>query len=58
MNNTQIITVEPDSKIWSILDKEDDRSCILKNLSSGEEIEGKITSISSRGIYTIEVIKK
>lgn len=50
------IIVKPDDKIWQILDKEDDRTCTLKNLSTGDEFSAIITSINSRGIYTISIV--
>ena len=37
------------------LEKEDDMSCIVKDVNSGEEIKGTIISISTNGTYTIEV---
>ncbi len=57
MNDLNII-IDGDSTPWRFEEKEEDRTCIVKNINNGELFEGVIDSITSRGIYIIKIINK
>jgi hypothetical protein len=52
------IRINPSDSEWKFLEKNQDSTCTIKITKTNEEIEGKITAISSNGFYTIEIFKK
>jgi len=57
-----VIRISHDNKEWEILDKTKDEfeviRCEIRYLSTEEEFEGTITSISTNGTYTILITKR
>lgn len=51
----QIITIFDDKTPWRFTEKEEDMTCCIKNIQSGNEYNGKIISMNSKGSYRVEI---